>query len=88
MTKLDLSLERFSKALDTLEARIVRQTHHKKSNNDFERDIAALREDRARLAEELGTVKAEAKALEGLTSQVSAKLDMAISDIRDVLNHS
>ena len=89
MSKLEVSMDRFSKALDLLEARLVRQSKYKKSSNeissDIERDLAALREDRERLAEELGTVKAEAQVLEGLTAEVSDKLNATINEIRDVL---
>jgi len=86
MTKLDVSLDRFSKALDLLEARLLSQTRQVKSAGAIERDLATLRQDRARLAEELGSVKAEAQVLEGLTSEVSAKLDATIEDIRQVLS--
>jgi len=86
MTKLDASLDRFSKALDLLEARLLSQTRQVKSAGAIERDLATLRQDRARLAEELGSVKAEAQVLEGLTSEVSAKLDATIEDIRQVLS--
>jgi hypothetical protein len=44
----------------------------------------ALREDRARLAQELDSAKAKAKKLE---DEVSARLDGAIDDIRSVLEH-
>lgn len=86
MSKLDVSMERFSKALDILEARLLSQAHQKRSTSEIERDLAALREDRARLAAELGSVKAEAQVLEGLTTDVSAKLDATIEDIRNVLS--
>lgn len=86
MSKLDVSMERFSKALDILEARLLSQANQKRTNSEIERDLAALREDRARLAAELGSVKAEAQVLEGLTADVSAKLDATIEDIRNVLS--
>ncbi len=87
MSRLDATLERFSQALDTLEATINRRLQRQIASEHLEQELAALREDRARLAQELDTIKAESKALEGVTDEVSHRLDTAIRDIRAVLEH-
>ena len=87
MSRLDATLERFSQALDDLEASINRRLQRRIAAEHLEKELTALREDRARLAQELDAVKAETKALEGVTDEVSHRLDTAIRDIRSVLEH-
>ncbi len=87
MSRLDASMERFSQALDNLEATINRRLQRQIAAESLEQELIALREDRARLVQELDAVKAEAKALEGVTDEVSTRLDSAIRDIRAVLEH-
>jgi len=87
MSRLDATLERFSQALDTLEASINRRLQRRIASEHLEKELTALREDRARMAQELDAVKSETKALEGVTDEVSHRLDTAIRDIRAVLEH-
>ncbi len=77
-------MKNLSKALDKLEATINRRVQRVKGTEGLDRELMALREDRARLAQELDSAKAKAKKLE---DEVSARLDGAIDDIRSVLEH-
>ncbi len=80
-------MERFSKALDRLEATANRRLQRTKTVDNLEQELTALRQDRARLAQELDGMKAETKALEGVTDEVATRVDTAIRDIRAVLEH-
>ena len=80
-------MERFSKALDRLEATANRRLQRAKSVDNLEQELTALRQDRGRLAQELDGMKAETKALEGVTDEVATRVDTAIRDIRAVLEH-
>lgn len=77
-------MERLSQALDMLEATVNRRVQRVKGTEGLDRELTALREDRARLAQELDSAKAKAKKLE---DEVSTRLDGAIEDIRSVLEH-
>jgi FtsZ-binding cell division protein ZapB len=77
-------MESFSQALDKLEATVNRRVQRVKGTEGLDRELSALREDRARLAQELDSAKAKAKKLE---DEVSTRLDGAIEDIRSVLEH-
>lgn len=85
MSKLDSAMERFSAALDRLEAGINRRTITSQANGSLEREIAALRDDRSRLADELDRMKAHARQLDDTANDVSDRLDEAIAGIRAVL---
>jgi len=87
MNKFEKSMERFLKALDRVEATVNRRLQRTRAVDSLEQELGALRQDRARLAQELDNMKAEAKALEGMTDEVAARLDTAIRDIRAVLEH-
>ena len=85
MSKLETSMQSFAAALEKLETSVNRGIQRQSGANGLERELSALRQDRARLAQELDGVKSEAKALEGVTDEVSDRLDSAIRDIRAVL---
>ncbi len=87
MSRLDECMERFSKALDRLETTANRRLQRTKAIDYLEQELAALSQDRARLGQELDGVKVETKALEGVTDEVATRLDVAIRDIRAVLEH-
>jgi hypothetical protein len=96
MKKLDSAIKRFSSALERLEtvaqekAPVTNGAAHSFANS-FEREIAvelsALKEDRARLADELTRLNVEKIALEGFTDEVAGRLEGAIREIRAVLAH-
>lgn len=85
MTKLEVAMERFSGALDRLEAAINRQTLRAASAETLNNEIILLKEDRARLAEELDAMTAEASGLNELNERASETLANAIEGIRGVL---
>ena len=99
MKKLDSAIKRFNSALERLE--IATQEKAPATNGaahatngaaqPFEREIAvelsALKEDRARLADELTRLNVEKIALEGFTDEVAGRLEGAIREIRAVLAH-
>ena len=77
-------MESFAEALDKLEATVNRRLQRVKGTEGLDRELAALRDDRARLAQELDSAKSKARKLE---DEVSTRLDGAIADIRSVLEH-
>lgn len=85
MSKLDSSMERFFKSLDKLEASVSRQAVQGKSAEKVQREIAALTEDRSRLAQELDALKAQNRKLDEMNDEVSERLDGAIREIQGVL---
>ncbi len=84
MSGLESSMESFSQALDKLEAVVNRQVQRIKELERLDSELTTLREDRARLAQELDMAKAKVR---GLEDEVVARLDSAIEGIRSVLEH-
>jgi hypothetical protein len=91
MKKLDSALKRFNSALERLETAAKEKPSVSNGASSFEREIAvelsALKEDRARLADELTRLNVEKIALEGFTDEVAGRLEGAIREIRAVLAH-
>lgn len=85
MSKLDSATERFKAALDRLEAGIHRQLLRAQSAGRLENEVNVLKEDRARLAEELDQMKSHARQLNELNERASESLANAIDGIREVL---
>jgi len=85
MNKLELAMERLSGALDRLESSINRQDLRSASAETLNNEINLLKEDRARLAEELDAMTAEARGLNELNERASETLAGAIDGIRGVL---
>lgn len=75
-------MERFSSALDKLEARLNRYNSAAPQDNG---ELESLRADQARMSHELEQLKAERRALEDVTDEVAGRLDGAIREIRSVL---
>lgn len=92
MTKLDSAIKKFNSALERLETAAKQSSPSAlTATAGFEQEIAveltALKQDRARLAEELTRLNVEKIALEGFTDEVAGKLEGAIREIRAVLSH-
>ena len=89
MSRLDSAITRFTAALERLETVAKRAGGHSLSPFDdgLTRELNALREDRARLADELTRLNVEKVALEGFTDEVAGRLEGAIREIRAVLAH-
>jgi hypothetical protein len=89
MSRLDSAITRFNAALERLESVAKRKNGHSLSPFDdgLTSELNALREDRARLADELTRLNVEKVALEGFTDEVAGRLEGAIREIRAVLAH-
>lgn len=89
MKRLDSAIQRFTAALERLEAAARRGNGHALSpfDDQITSELNALKEDRARLADELSRLNIEKVALEGFTEEVAGRLEGAIREIRAVLAH-
>ncbi|MEQ1754896.1 MAG: DUF4164 family protein [Micropepsaceae bacterium] len=93
MKKLDSAIKRFTSALDRLETAAQKDdgAGTTSASQSFEQEISvelsALKQDRARLADELTRLNVEKVALEGFTDEVAGRLEGAIREIRAVLAH-
>ncbi|MGK2740613.1 DUF4164 family protein [Tepidicaulis sp. LMO-SS28] len=87
MSKLDTAMDRFSGSLDRLEALLNRRAAQirGKAGGEVPADIAALRDDRNRLAEELDVMKAEVRRLSDLNQRASRDIAGAVDGIRNIL---
>ncbi|MDO8420583.1 MAG: DUF4164 family protein [Parvibaculum sp.] len=85
MSKLDTATERFKAALDRLEAGLHRQIVRAQSAGRLESEVNTLKEDRAKLAEELDQLKSDARRMNELNERASETLANTIEGIREVL---
>ena len=85
MSKLDSATERFKAALDRLEAGLHRQIVRAQSAGRLESEVNTLKEDRAKLAEELDQLKSDARRMNELNERASETLANTIEGIREVL---
>jgi predicted nucleic acid-binding Zn-ribbon protein len=91
MSRLENAISQFNQALDRLDAALARRgaasagAGSSGASEKILREIQALREDRARLAEALDSARADYAALESVGDEVEERLDGAIRDIRRVL---
>ena len=82
---IDAATGRLAAALDALEAAVERRRDTDKSESALAAQIHALGSDRSRLASELDTATARARALEAANRDIAQRLDVAIDTIRSVL---
>jgi predicted nucleic acid-binding Zn-ribbon protein len=89
MSRLDSAIQRFTSALERLESAAKQGKRHVMSPFDdgLAKELNALKEDRARLADELTRLNVEKGELEGFTQEVAGRLEGAIREIRAVLAH-
>ena len=92
MSKLDSAIQKFNSALERLEKAAqgnapVAQAKPVSFEQEIAVELSALKEDRARLADELTRLNVEKIALEGFTDAVEGRLEGAIREIRAVLAH-
>ncbi len=85
MSKLEPAMDRFSSALDRLEATINRQVLRAEAARQLQVKVDTLSESRAELAEELDQLKSEGRRLNELNERASGTLADAIEGIREVL---
>lgn len=89
MKRLDSAIQKFNAALERLETVARRSNGQAQAPYDdtLTSELNKLREDRARLADELTRLNVEKVALEGFTEEVAGRLEGAIREIRAVLAH-
>ncbi len=79
------SLDRFEAALRRLEASMAHAGEREASLAAAKGEADALRQDRARLADELDQVRAKASELDEANRQAQRRVELAMSRIRKVL---
>ncbi|MEQ9143500.1 MAG: DUF4164 family protein [Parvibaculaceae bacterium] len=86
MSKLDEAMSEFAAALDRLDGALGGQSVQIEARAELENQIAALKEDRARLAEEIDVMRADVNRLESLNARASAEIGTALKDINRLLS--
>jgi hypothetical protein len=84
-TAIEAASKRLALALDALEAAADRRREADRGHGALAEQVHALGTDRSRLAADLDTTTARAKALENTNREIARRLDVAIGTIRDVL---
>jgi Domain of unknown function (DUF4164) len=84
-SRISGALDRFEAALRRLEAGMAQAGEREVELSGARGEAEALRQDRARLAEELDQVRAKASDLGEANRQGQQRVDMAMSRIRKVL---
>ena len=84
-SRMDGALERFEAALRRLEAAMAQAGERETVLSSAQGEAEALRQDRARLAEELDQVRGKASELGEANRQAQRRVDMAMARIRKVL---
>ena len=83
--KIEVALSRFESALTGLEAALVKAKDAQSQSEAQNGETVALREDRARLAEELDQVRANANRLMEANTQAETRISGAMERIKSVL---
>jgi multidrug resistance efflux pump len=85
MSKIEEAMSAFAGALDRMERAASGQSVRSEARSELETQIAALKEDRAKLAEELDIARSNVRRLEGLNALASTELGSALKDIDELL---
>lgn len=85
MSELDKAMAAFSAALDKFEGALGGREVRAEARSELESQIATLKEDRARLAEELDIAHADVRRLDGLNARASLEIDATLKDIDRLL---
>ena len=83
---IDGATRRLAAALDALEAAVERRRDADKDESALAAQVHALDSDHSRLASELDTATARARALEATNRDIAQRLDVAIDTIRTVVD--
>ena len=80
---LDGAIDRFNQAVERLDS-VLANAGGKVAEvfGPAQREIQALQEDRAQLAEQLDQARADYAALQSMTGEVESRIDTAIENIR------
>jgi len=84
-TEIDDALQQLEAAIDRLEGRLDGLFDRLETHRAQEREAAALRVDRARLAGDLDAAKSRERELQRLADEASEALGAAISEVREAL---
>jgi len=82
---IDGATKRLALALDALEAALERRREADRGEDALAAQLQALGADRSRLAADLDSQAARARALESTSREIARRLDHAIDTIRSVI---
>ena len=82
---IDAATQRFSLALDALEAAVERRGEADRGEQSLGAQLHALGTDRSRLAAELDDVSARSREIETTNREIARRIDGAIEGIRAVI---
>lgn len=82
---IETATRRLALALDALEAAVERRREADHGEERLVAQLHALGSDRSRLASELDAAAADAKQLETTNREIARRLDIAIDNIRTVI---
>ena len=85
-TAIEAATKRLTIALDALDAAVERRLEAGRGEVRMFEQVHALGVDRARLASELDTQTARSRRLETANRDIARRLDLAIDNIRSVLD--
>ncbi|MEQ9518844.1 MAG: DUF4164 family protein [Parvibaculum sp.] len=85
MSKIEEAMTAFTRAIDRIERASNGQSVRSEAKGNLEKQIAALKDDRAKLAEELDIARSDVRKLEGLNALASTELGSALKDIDELL---
>ena len=85
-SKVEAATKRLQSALEALEGAVERRLERDQGHAALASQVHAFDSDRARLAEELDTVSARARALETANREVALQLDEAIAGIAALID--
>ena len=84
-SSIDSALQSLDQAVQMLEAASTRRNSRDDIVKGAEAELALMRMDRTRLAQDLDTAVARGNALDSARADVASRLERAISTIRDTL---
>ena len=82
---LELSLQRLSAALDSLELAAERRMRHDESRSNAEEEYALMQDDRSRLAVELDAALDRSRALEAANADAGGRVQRAAHTIERII---
>jgi hypothetical protein len=83
---IDAATQRFSLALDALEAAVERRGEADRGEQSLGVQLHALGTDRSRLAAELDDVSARSREIETTNREIARRIDVAMDGIRAVID--
>ena len=84
-SQVEQALARLTQAVGTLEAAATRRLDAELSRSDLEAELAAMEDDRRRLASELDGMVARLQRLDATHAEVDQRLERAMQEVRAVI---